>query len=422
MGDASARPRAVAAGAVGNVLEWYDFTVYASLATLIGSTFFPNQDRVAALMASFGVFAAGYLVRPLGGACFGYLGDRYGRVLALQASILSMAIPTTLIGCLPTYAEVGLWAPALLVVLRLLQGLSVGGEFTGSACFLVENAPAGRRTFYGSWATVGVAVGVLLGSGMVAVVTGALGPEASRAWGWRLPFLLGGLLGLVGGLLRGRMRSVESAGEKSPLGEFLAHYRADGVRLFLFLWCYSVSFNVVLIFMASYLHTFFDFPLSTAMAVNTALMVVMIVLIPTLGWLGDRFGRKRVLAFGLVGFLLATLPLFLLFRQLTLGAVVAAQLALVGLVAVQQGVVPATAVTVFPRRVRYTSLSISFNFAMALLSGTTPLLCTWLISASGGNTLMPAFYLMASAAVTLALLPSLPQVDDHAEVLRAAPR
>ena len=195
---ASSQQRAIIAGIAGNVMEWYDFSVYGYFATVIGRHFFPAQDATSSLIAAFGVFAAGFLMRPLGSLIFGHIGDKLGRKLALATSVMVMAVPTFMIGILPTYQQIGLLAPVLLVLLRLVQGLSVGGEYTTSSIFLVERAEASHRGFLGSFVPLGATGGVLLGSAVGAAVTTALNQAAVNSWGWRLAFLLGLLVGGIG--------------------------------------------------------------------------------------------------------------------------------------------------------------------------------------------------------------------------------
>src|SRR6516162_5428672 len=194
--------RVIVAGMIGNVLEWYDFAVYGYFATAIGQAFFPNQDRVAQLLSAFGVFALGYLMRPLGGAVTGHIGDRFGRRAALTFSVVAMAIPTFLIGLLPGYKTLGLLAPIALTFLRVVQGLSVGGEYTSSMVFLVEQAPKGRRGLMGGLAVCGATAGILLGSAVGAGFAANMSAAALAAWGWRIPFLLGLLVGAGGYILR----------------------------------------------------------------------------------------------------------------------------------------------------------------------------------------------------------------------------
>ena len=194
--------KVIAAGMIGNVLEWYDFAIYGYFASAIGRQFFPHEDPVAQLLSAFGVFALGYLMRPVGGALVGHIGDRFGRRGALTFSVTAMAIPTFLIGVLPGYSTLGLLAPALLILLRMVQGLSVGGEYTSSMVFLVEHAPEGRRGLMGALAASGAGVGTLLGSAMGAGFAASMSASALEVWGWRIPFLLGLLVGIAGYFLR----------------------------------------------------------------------------------------------------------------------------------------------------------------------------------------------------------------------------
>jgi MFS transporter, MHS family, proline/betaine transporter len=192
----------IAAGMIGNVLEWYDFAVYGYFAATIGRQFFPHEDTVAQLLSAFGIFAIGYLMRPVGGALIGHIGDRFGRRAALTFSVIAMAIPTFLIGLLPGYATLGLMAPITLTLLRMVQGLSVGGEYTSSMVFLVERAPEGRRGLMGALAACGATSGILLGSAVGAGFAASMSEQALDAWGWRIPFLLGLVVGIAGYLLR----------------------------------------------------------------------------------------------------------------------------------------------------------------------------------------------------------------------------
>src|SRR5262245_53259578 len=220
---ATSRPRmgrTVLAGMIGNAVEWYDYGLYGYLAPVLATLFFPSKDPLTSLMATFGVFAAGFVMRPLGAIAFGHLGDRFGRKKALVVSVALMAVPTGLIALLPTYAELGATAPALLVLLRLLQGFSVGGEFTGSIIFLVEHAPPSRRGFIGSWAGFSTNAGCMLGGAAGALLVTFLGRQAVVEWAWRLPFLLAAVLGIVGLFLRLRV-------EETPLFQSLA--KSEGI-------------------------------------------------------------------------------------------------------------------------------------------------------------------------------------------------
>jgi MHS family proline/betaine transporter-like MFS transporter len=194
--------RAIGAAVIGNALEFYDFVVYSYLATVIAKNFFPADNEVAALLATFGTFGVGFIVRPLGALVIGWIGDRHGRRAALVLTIMLMAVGTVLIGLIPAYATVGALAPAILVFARLVQGFSVGGEWGSSTAFIAEWAPEHRRGYYSSWQQFSVVAGLLAGSGIAAVLSTVLSPEAMESWGWRVPFLLGGLIGPVGAYMR----------------------------------------------------------------------------------------------------------------------------------------------------------------------------------------------------------------------------
>ncbi|NPA76014.1 MAG: MHS family MFS transporter [Euryarchaeota archaeon] len=392
------------AGFFGNIMEWYDFTVYGFFAGVIGATFFPPGDKIVALLGAFGVFAAGYFMRPLGGIIFGHVGDKHGRKRALFFSILLMAIPTTLIGLLPTYAQVGWYSTLLLVILRLAQGLSVGGEFTGSISFLVENAPSKRRGYFGSWTTFGVLGGMLLGSLVATIVVGLLSSEQLHEFGWRIPFLLGAVIGLSGVLLRRNMESVaEEKNKMTPIMEFWKNFKLDALRVILVSWGFGVSVYLILIYMPTYLSSFLNVSPSIALSTHTVSLVVMLVIIPPLGLISDRVGRKIVLLLAMAGFVVLTLPLFYVFMMNIYLAILAAMLVFVLLQGMLQAALPAFMAEVFPHRIRYTAMSVSYNIALALFGGTAPLVATWLIQITG-NVLMPAYYLMLSAGIALLTL------------------
>ena len=405
------------AGFSGNILEWYDFTVYGFFATVIGAQFFPDEDKVVQLISAFGIFAAGYLMRPIGGVIFGHIGDRKGRKKALLYSIFLMAIPTTLIGFLPTYEDIGWYAALLLVLLRLLQGLSVGGEFTGSISFLVEKAPKGKRGFFGSWSTFGVFGGMLLGSGLGALITSILSPEQLHDYGWRIPFLFGSVIGVAGLHLRKGMGGdegfvearQESAVEKTPLAEFWASYKLQAVKIMLLSWAFGVSVYLIFIFLPSYLHTFHQVKLQDALSAHTVTLIVLMLMIPLFGHVTDTIGRKSVLFVSLIGFIVFSYPLFGLMFQNTFQAILLAMLVFAVFEAMFQAVMPALMTESFPTSVRYTGLSISYNFSLALFGGTTPVLCTWLIKQSGGNVWMPVYYLMVSCTVGVVVALFIPE-------------
>ena len=256
--DPRIRLRIIVAGSIGNLLEWYDFAIYGYFAAQIGRAFFPKEDAVAQVLAAFGVFAAGYLARPLGGLLIGHIGDRYGRQPALVFSICGMAVPTLLVGLLPGYHTLGEAAPVLLTLLRIIQGLSLGGEWTTSFTYVVEHAPAGRRGIISAITSCGGMFGTLAGSATGAVLATVLSPEALDGWGWRLPFLFGFVVGIAGFLLRRKelgVSEVTGMATGLPLAETLRHHlwlvvRLAGVMTFL-----PVGFYLTFLYLVSWLQS-----------------------------------------------------------------------------------------------------------------------------------------------------------------------
>ncbi len=421
MGTATGRAglvRTLTAGAVGNALEWYDFGLFGFFAPVISDQFFPSADPRAALLNTFGVFAAGFLMRPLGAVLFGHLGDRMGRKRALGLSVLLMAVPTALVALLPTYAQIGLAAALLLLVVRLLQGLSVGGEYVGSMAYLAESAPPGRRGFDSSWCNVSGSVGGLIGAGLATALTRVLTPEQVREWGWRLPFLLSIPAGAASWRLRQtiaespRFQEVCLAGKvaRLPLRESL---RTDR-RAFLTIAGLSLLASIGWYLPWVWLVTWLDainrprLPEWEALASDTLATAALIVLTPLGGALSDRLGRKPVILAGSVGYLVLAYPLFVWMSQGTFAAALGGQLVSAVLTALYGGASLAAFVELFPTQTRYSGLALSYNVAVAVCGGTTPLFATWLVGATG-STLAPAFYLMAAALGTTCAAAIMPE-------------
>ena len=304
--------KVIAAGMIGNVLEWYDFAIYGYFAASIGRHFFPREDAVAQLLAAFGVFALGYLVRPIGGALIGHIGDRYGRRAALTVSVTAMAVPTFLMGLLPGYETLGLLAPVALILLRMVQGLSVGGEYTSSMVFLVERAPAGHRGLMGAFICCGTTVGILLGSGVGAATAAMMTTETLDAWGWRIPFLLGIVVGVAGFILRRHVIEAAPAarGERSPIVETLRDHWRLVVRLAGLSVFNAVSFYVMFVYVASWLQTADGISPAHALEINTISMMILLPALLASGWLSDRFGRKPILMASTALTVVVALPLF----------------------------------------------------------------------------------------------------------------
>jgi MFS transporter, MHS family, proline/betaine transporter len=397
--------RVIAAGTIGNVLEWYDFAIYGYFAAPIGRQFFPQEDAVAQLLSAFGVFAVGYLMRPVGGVLVGHIGDTVGRRAALTFSVAAMAVPTFLIGLLPGYQAIGVFAPIGLILLRVVQGLSVGGEYTGSLVFLVEHAPEGRRGLLGALGASGATVGILLGSAVGAAFAASMSTAALDAWGWRIPFLLGLVVGIAGYILRRYVLETAAVEKRArpPIVETLHdHWRA--VAGFAGLSVYSaVSFYIGFVYLVSWLQTADGIPPSRSLEINSLSMVILLPVVIAAGWLSDRIGRKPLMVLASLGGLLAAVPLFWLLNHPSALLAQIGQLGLVLLMGVYYGPLPAILVEAAPPAVRCTAVALGYNICYAVFGGLSPLVATWLVQREG-NEIAPAFLIMASAAVTFATL------------------
>ena len=413
--------RVIAAGMIGNALEWYDFAIYGYFAVQIGRHFFPHGDAVAQLLSAFGVFAIGYLMRPIGGVLVGHIGDRFGRRTALVFSVTAMAMPTFLMGLLPGYQTIGVLAPVGLTLLRVLQGLSVGGEYTSSMVFLVEHAPEGRRGLMGALAATGGAIGTLLGSVVGAAFAASMSTAALDAWGWRIPFLLGLVVGFAGYILRRHVLETGVAEKRmrAPIVETLRDHRRV-VATFAGLSVFSaVTFYIGFVYMVSWLQTADGIPPSRALEINTFSMVVSLPVLIAAGWLSDRVGRKPLMLLATMGGLIGALPLFWLLNH---PSELFAQLGQLGLVLVSglyYGGLPGTLVEAAPPTVRCTAVALGYNLCVGLFGGLSPLAATWLVERTG-DEVAPAFLIMAAAAVTLVTLFNFQ--ETHRAPLGVAPR
>ncbi|MFJ1747868.1 glycine betaine/L-proline transporter ProP [Streptomyces sp. NPDC088116] len=416
--------RAVSAAALGNTMEWFDFGVYAYLAGTLGEVFFPSSSPATQVVSAFATFAAAFLVRPLGGLVFGPLGDRIGRKRVLAATMIMMAISTFAVGFLPGYATIGFAAPVLLLVCRLVQGFSTGGEYAGATTYIAEYAPDKRRGFLGSWLDFGTFVGYSLGSGIVTVLTAALGEDGMVDWGWRIPFLIAGPLGLIGLYMRLRLEETpafqreaeqarreaeESGGDEDPteaarqsgqgrLKEiFTRHWEAVLICMGLVL-----LYNVTNYMVTSYLPTFMTETLGqdalTAQLLVLGTMIVVALTITVVGRTSDRWGRRPVFMAGSVALVVLAVPAVLLIRA---GGILlpAFGCLILGLLLVCfAGTSASTLPALFPTRLRYGALSISFNISVSLFGGTTPLFVSGLVELTGSE-MVPAYYLMAAGVI-----------------------
>lgn len=417
MTDERAVRRAVKAASLGNAMEWFDFGIYAYLAGTIGRVFFPSGNDTVQLLSSFATFAVAFLVRPLGGMVFGPMGDKVGRKKVLALTMILMAVGTAAIGMLPTYAAVGFWSPLLLIVFRLLQGFSTGGEYGGASTFIAEYAPDKRRGYFGSFLELGTLAGYTGAAGLVTALTTWLGTDTMDDWGWRIPFLLAGPLGIVGIYLRlklddtpaylkleeGTVHISEAADkvETTATGDLAKIFRQHWRTLLLciaLVGAYNITDYMVLSYMPTYLSDEMDYSETHGLLILVGTMVILMLIINQVGRLNDRVGRKPVLMAGMLGFFVLSAPAFLLVKQGSLVAVSGGMLLLGLSLVCLLGTMSAALPAMFPTSVRYGSLSVGYNLSASLFGGTTPLVITALISVTGSD-MMPAYYSMGAALV-----------------------
>ncbi|WP_405970634.1 MFS transporter [Streptomyces sp. NBC_00988] len=406
------RPRGAAlAAAAGTAIEYYEFGVYGYLAVILGPQFFPGDNPTASLLATLAVFGSAFLIRPLGGIVLGRLGDRVGRRPVLIITVVGMGCATAAVGLLPTAKTVGLAAPAALLLVRLTQGFFAGGEVTGSATYLAESAPPGKRGFLGAFTPVGVALGGGTAALVAGVVTTVLSDGQMAAYGWRIPFLLSLPLVVVALFARNRLEDSQAfltekkqdTTAKAPLTEVLTRHRGAVVRVTLLAIGSNCGYWVGLIFMNAYLTKELGYSTSGTFWIMAGISYFVACLMPFFGGLSDRWGRKKVIAIGFTGYAVLVIPTMLVMGLGSFPLAVAAMVVLALPMPIVQAVTYPTYAELFPTRVRYTGLSISFNLGTIVGGGLTPYLATWLTSTTG-NLLAPGYLLMAAAVIALLTL------------------
>jgi MHS family proline/betaine transporter-like MFS transporter len=396
--------KAITAAGIGNVLEYYDFGIYGFLASVIARKFFPGTDDVAALLATFAAFGVGFLARPIGGIVLGRMGDIRGRKSALVLTIILMAAGTAGIGFIPSYASIGVAAPVLLVLCRILQGLSAGGEWGNATSFIVEWSPEGRRGYFGSFSQASVVGGVLMSSAVAALLNSVFTAAEIDAWAWRLPFLLGAILLPIGLWLRRGIEETprfrdEQAGHSAGLADLGTPFGLMA-RAFGFTVLWTVAYYVMLTYLPTFTQKYAGLSTSAALWANTAGLVALLVAIPFTGALSDRIGRKPMLLFCCVAFVLLAYPGFLLMVSGLPGwGVALVQIGFDLVISTFSGPGPAALVELFPTRSRTTLMSTGYALSVAIFGGFAPFIATWLIQQTG-TPIAPTYYLIAAGVVS----------------------
>lgn len=412
--DDSRLKKAITAAALGNAMEWFDFGVYGYVATILGRVFFPHASPSIQIIASLATFSVPFIVRPLGGLFFGMLGDKYGRQKILAITIILMTFSTFSIGLIPSYATIGIWAPILLLLAKLAQGFSVGGEYTGASIFVAEYSPDRKRGFMGSWLDFGSLIGFILGAGLVVILTALMGSEAFEAWGWRIPFFLSLPLGLIGLYLRHALeetpafqKHVESLeeGSKEGLAEGPSVPFKDVARKHWrnLLSCIgivittNVAYYMLLTYMPSYLTHDLHYSEDRGVLIIVVVMIAMLFVQPVMGLLSDRFGRRPFIIIGSLAMVLFSVPAFMLITHHSLAMLFLGLLILAIILNCLIGVMAATIPAMFPTQVRYSALAITYNIAI-LIAGLSPTFTAWLVE-STDNLFAPAWYLVVIGAI-----------------------
>ncbi|GAB4668081.1 MFS transporter [Mycobacterium avium subsp. hominissuis] len=403
----------VAASLLGTTVEWYDFFLYATAAGLVfNKVFFPNESSLVGTLLAFATFAVGFVMRPIGGLVFGHIGDRIGRKRSLALTMLIMGGATALIGVLPTAAQIGAWAPVLLLVLRVLQGFALGGEWGGAVLLAVEHSPGDRRGRYGAVPQVGLALGLALGTGIFAFLQIVLGPARFLSYGWRIGFLLSVLLVAIGIVVRLRVEETPAfrelqdlqAASTVPIRDILRERRSrrNTVLGLLSRWAEGSAFNTWGVFAISYATGALGLNRVSVLIAVTIAALLMAVLLPVSGVLTDRFGARRVYLAGIACYGLAAFPAFALFGTKKLLWFGLAMVIVFGVVhALFYGAQGTLYSALYPTNTRYTGLSFVYQFSGVYASGVTPMILTALIAALGGAPWLACGYLVATAVISV---------------------
>ncbi|STX43284.1 major facilitator family transporter [Legionella donaldsonii] len=399
--------RSILACIIGNALEWYEFSLFAYLSPVIASLFFPDNNPATSLLATMLVFAAGFIVRPLGSIVLGHLGDRYGRAKTLKFTILLMSIASILTGFLPTYKQAGLLAPLLLIICRLLQGFCIGGEFAGSMIYLSESAQGKHRALVSSMTNNGSNIGVLAAILACTTLTAFIGNDALASYGWRILFISGGVMGILGLWLRRDLSESETflqlqqnIREKYlPVKYVLTKQYRSMFHIILLLFISACGSYTLMGYLSTYLHEFLQVPLNQAYQMQTLFIVLSLLFVPVFAHISDKVGRKNILVFSTLGYLICAIPSFWVLQTISAWWVL---LPLVIFYSAEQAVTPVVMAEMFSGKGRYTGISMAYNISMALVGGFSPAINTWLINRF--NTMMIAYYVVFCALVSLVVI------------------
>ncbi len=408
--------KAITAASLGNAMEWFDFGVYGFVAYALGKIFFPSASPGIQMIAALATFSVPFIIRPLGGLFFGMLGDKYGRQKILSVTIVIMSVSTFCIGLIPSYASIGIWAPILLLLAKMAQGFSVGGEYTGASIFVAEYSPDRKRGFMGSWLDFGSIVGFILGAGIVVLISTIVGEARFMEWGWRLPFFLALPLGLLGLYLRHALEETPAFqqhvdkleqgdreglqnGPKVSFRDIATKHWKSLLSCIGLVLATNVTYYMLLTYMPSYLSHNLHYSEDHGVLIIIAIMLGMLFIQPVMGMLSDRFGRRPFVIIGSTALFFLAIPAFMLITSNALGLIFAGLLLLAVILNCFTGVMASTLPAMFPTNIRYSALASAFNISI-LIAGLTPTIIAWLVEASN-SLYVPAYYLMVVAIIGL---------------------
>lgn len=398
----------IISGMIGNALEWYDYALYAQFTTIIAQQFFPMSENKE--IWANAVFAVGFIARPLGGIILGNIGDKLGRRVALVIGILCMAIPTAGIGLLPNYNTIGIAAPLILIFIRLIQGFSLGGEFSGCIAYIVEHAPKDQRGIAGSVSFVSMCIGMLLGLVTAKSFAYFMSNESLMSWGWRIPFIIGLFVGFIGLYIRRHLSesplykaAKESGGlSRTPLRETLTKYWLQLIVAIGIYVTVTAPFYTATVFVENFMHKLGYTPNQSSMT-GTAILVTMIIGFPISAYISDRIGRRPILITGTILMILLVYPIFMALGSMNYSLAITSQIVFAGIIALYMGPVPTVLVEIFPTRVRFTGVALSYNLSAAIFGGSAPFIAMTLTKLTG-DIYAISYYLITLAFITLYIL------------------
>jgi MHS family proline/betaine transporter-like MFS transporter len=392
---------------MGNVLEWYEYALYAYFSTVIGTLFFPSNDRFVSMILTFSTFAVGLAARPIGGIIFGYVGDRYSRKKMLTTTMLLMSVPTLCIGFLPTYEQIGILAPLFLITLRVIQGIALGGEFGASCVYLYESVPQDKRGFFGSFSLTGVGMGLVLSACTIHVVEASVSQDALYAYAWRIPFFIS----VFGSLLAFYMRRnlLESPDfltvqqnqhlSPNPLAELFRNHKTSLLGLFAIFLTTQISFFVVFIFGKTMMIDFLHYDARTAGQFNLLTMVSYTLATLVFGYLSDKINKRYIVLFGTIGIFASVSPFIVSLENGDTSLIFSMSLLLGAFIGMTEGTLNPIVAETFPVNIRATSVAFCWNFTAIAFGGAAPIIAMWLIENAGGTSAV-AYYLMGACTIT----------------------